>query len=165
MKDFWQSLTLFERFCLELWGILLKFAVIASIAGCGAVVAGPADTEYDAALIAIADADMERPELPDSLDDAEPTGVSDNSGISAPVSDKLPQVQLFVTDGCPPCVEAKKWLKGSKIPWVQMPMPNPAWCDKKGYPSLAWQTKDGWGYWHGWTTGADFEAYYRRSLK
>jgi hypothetical protein len=160
MKDFWQSLTLFERFCLELWGILLKFAFIASIAGCGAIAAHDGQA---AATVIVADADVQitRPEIRDDLAKEKDVG-------AAPVSDKLPQVQLFTTDGCPPCVEAKRWLKSSKIPWVQMPMPNPAWCSEagRGFPAFAWQRKDGeWRYYFGFLSGADFEAYYRRSLK
>ena len=155
-------MTTFEKFCLSLWLKIISAGVCAVLAGCGAVVAGPSG-DYDAALIAIVDADMERPELPDSLDEQDSSGVSDNSGISAPVSEKLPQVQVFTTAGCDPCDEAKVYFAKSKIPSYFMPK-NPDF-DKHGYPALAWYVKDHWEYQFGWKDGPDFEKRYYRSLK
>ena len=159
-------MTTFEKFCLSLWLKIISAGVCAVLAGCGAVVAGPSG-EYDAALIAIVDADMERPELPDSLDEAEPTGaIADDIGLNRVfITDdkKLPLVQVFTTAGCGPCDEAKVYFAKSKIPSYFMPK-NPDF-DKHGYPSLAWYVRDHWEYQFGWKDGPDFEKRYYGSLK
>jgi hypothetical protein len=152
-------MTTFEKFCLSLWLKIVSAGVCAVLAGCGAVVAGPADTEYDAALIAIVDADMERPELPDSLDEQEDVG-------AVPVVFKVerPKVQMFVTRGCPPCEQAKRDLTGTDIPFVVMKT-NPRWVESNGFPTFAWKVGETWHYYTGWVSLAHFRAEYEGSLR
>ena len=148
-----------ERMFISFGLLCLKFALCLSLAGCGAAALSSSASGLATAIVLVADADVSltKPELPDSL------GKPDVG--AAPTSAKLPQVQLFVTDGCPPCREAKRWLESQKrIPWVVMPE-NPDWTRDKGFPSLAWETPKGWSYWHGWRRGDEFERFYQESLK
>lgn len=139
----------------ETFSVSGAFAAV-FFAGCVAVSA-----VHHRPMFSLADADYstERPMLKDEFGGSEPVGAVAAVG--------LPQVQFFETDGCPPCVAAKKYFSGQKkISYVVMPRPNPEWCEKGGYPAFAWQHRDGtWSYYFGFKSGADFEKFYFETVK
>lgn len=138
--------------------------VLGSLAGCGAVMASP-DSSAVQVDISISDADWDtfQPKPKDDLR-KEKAGDAPVAAVPVPVVSSKPQVQLFVTDGCPPCVTAKRELGKSTIPYYLMPS-RPKWAEAKGFPALAWKAGNDWHYWHGWTAIADFEKHYNSTFR
>lgn len=98
MKDWWEQFDMAEKFFIELSVMAIKFAAIASLAGCSIAAATPSGGRMATATLAVIEADieMERPKLPDTLD---------KSGDAGAVAISVPQKSLLLLTkrGCKPC--------------------------------------------------------------
>lgn len=97
IRDWWDNFDMAEKFFIELSLIAIKFAAIASLAGCGVATAKMSNRMAEATVI-VADVDMQitRPKLPDQL---APKGSTGAVAVVTPQKSIL----LLTKRGCNPC--------------------------------------------------------------